>query len=149
METRSNVETVINRDCSLIVEAIRRLKDGTWRLDDEDSEWADHLLPIIQEALIDHIEYENACLLPNLPRDSAQEHLSEHARMLALLWSLDQSRTARKFDFFRAHLDSLMILLDGHHEKFGCQTPSSERCNDDCVRNKILKRAEGSTLECR
>ena len=52
MENIKLTQKNIDKDCQLILEAISRLKDGTWRLDngDEDSDWANYLLPKVKEA---------------------------------------------------------------------------------------------------
>ncbi len=137
----------IDRDCRLILDAVRRLKEGTWHLCDEDSDWADHLLPIIKEALNDHIEYENACIFPELPKNLVQEHSAEHRRILALLSALDGSRQKKDANHFKALLGLLFDTLEQHHLKFACSSTTSSECSNQSAKERINRRAEGSNLE--
>lgn len=137
----------IDRDCTLILDAVRRLKDGTWHLCDEDSDWAYHLLPIIKEAMNDHIEYENTCIFPGLPKNLADEHSAEHLRILALLCALDESRQKKDANYFKALLGLLLDTLDQHHLKFACISTESSECTSQSAKERINRRAEGSNLE--
>lgn len=149
MENLQLIHSKISRDCSLILDAVRRLKDGTWQLGAEDSDWADYLLPRIREALKDHIEFENACVLPEVDPVRAHEHSAHHDHILALLWALDFSKQAKDFEQFHALLDLLYCEVEQHHHEFECQFPLLGKCNDQCIKNKIMKRAENPSLEYR
>ncbi len=137
----------ITRDCGHILEAIRRLRDGTWYLNDEDAEWVNFLFPQIKGALQDHIEYENLCVFPRLKESLVKEHSAEHEKIIALLWALDQSRLNKDSVRFHTLLDLLVTVLDQHHEKFGCHLSRVEQCYDECLSTRIVQRAQGSTLE--
>lgn len=139
----------IDRDCTLILDAVRRLKDGTWHLCDEESDWADYLLPIIKQALNDHIEIENTCIFPGLPKNLVDEHSAEHIRMLALLSALDESRLKRNANYFKALLGLLLDTLDQHHQRFACRSTESSECTSQSAKERINRRAEGSNLECK
>lgn len=142
------IQTSINRDCSFILEAIRRLKDGTWCLTHEDSDWVDFLLPKINAALRDHIEYENLCVFPGLPKDLVKEHFAEHQKILTLLRILEQSKQEKDAERFHSFLDLLAVELDMHHKRFRCNLSHIDDCNDECPKERIIKRAKGSSLEC-
>lgn len=137
----------VDRDCMLILDAVRRLKEGTWHLCDEDCDWTDHLLPIIKEALNDHIEYENACIFPDLPKNLKQEHSDEHRRMLALLSALDGSRQKRDATHFKALMDLLLDTLEQHHHRFAYRPTTSSECSNQSAKERIKRRAERSNLE--
>lgn len=148
MQNRTqNQSPSVEKDCALILDAVRRLKEATWNLCDEDSDWADHLLPKIKEALTDHIEYENACIFPDLSRDLAQQHFTEHQRILALLGALDGARQKTNAGHFKALLDLLIEELDRHHHRSACRTTGAGECSNQSVRQAIESRAEGSSLE--
>lgn len=146
--TVEGIQSSINRDCSFILEAIRRLKEGTWFLMHEDSDWVDFLLPKINAALRDHIEYEDLCVFPGLPKDLVKEHSAEHQKILTLLWTLEQSKQEKDAERFHSLLDLLVAVLDLHHKQFGCHLPLNDNCDDECSKERIIKRAEGSSLEC-
>lgn len=137
----------ISKDCANILDAIRRLRDGTWRLDHEDADWACHLLPQIREALQDHIEYESQCVFPGLSDAEAKEHSEEHEKIMALLWAAEFCRLNKESVRFHVFLDLLIKVLDEHHEKFGCHLPDAGQSLDQCCTAKIIRRAKGSSLE--
>ncbi len=148
MENQTLIQSPsVEKDCTLILDAVRRLKEATWHLCDEDSDWADHLLPTIKEALNDHIEYENACIFPDLAEELAQEHCTEHQRILALLGALDGSRQKRDAGHFKALLDLLLEELDQHHHKFACRPTAASACSSPSAEDRIRSRAKGVTLE--
>ncbi len=146
-EAKHGLLKSITRDCEHILEAIRRLRGGTWYLNHEDADWANFLFPQIKEALQDHIEYENLCIFPYLSEGIVKEHSAEHEKIVALLWALDQSRLNKDAERFHTFLDLLVTVLDEHHEKFGCHLPSIDQCDDKCPSTRIVKRAHGSSLE--
>lgn len=148
MDNQNPVEaSCVDKDCLLILDAVRRLKEGTWHLCGEDSEWADHLIPIIKEALNDHINFENSCVMPGLSVALAQEHSEEHSRILALLNALDDARQKRVAHHFKALLGLLLDRLERHHQKFGWHHTSSKVCPNQNAIIKILRRSEGLNLE--
>jgi hypothetical protein len=137
----------ITRDCEHILEAIRRLREGTWYLNHEDADWTNFLFPQIKGALQDHIEYENFCIFPGLPDFLVKEHSAEHEKITALLWAIDQSRLNMDAERLHVFLDLLVTVLDLHHKKFGCHLPRVTQCNDGCAAGRIVQRAQGSSLE--
>lgn len=137
----------VSKDCSHILEAIRRLRDGTWHLSDEDADWANFLFPQIRGALQDHIEYESLSILPGLSEDSRKEHIAEHEKIMALLWAVDHAKKVKNSESFHALLDLLVNTLDQHHQDFGCEHPRIADCQSDCATARIMKRALSSILE--
>lgn len=150
-EARQSLLKSITRDCGHILEAIRRLRDGTWHLSDEDADWANFLLPQIRKALQDHIEYESLCVFPDLSEDSIREHSAEHERIVAVLWALEHSMQTKDCERFHSLLDVLVHELDKHHQEFGCHHPVADQfldpCGGECATTRIIRRAQGSVLE--
>ena len=142
-----NLQSNIDRDCSLILEAIRRLKEGTWQLNQEDSDWTEYLMPRVREALMDHIRYEDACILHNLPNELARKHSAEHNRIIALLDALDSFRRAKNLSNFHAFLELLTNTLEQHHNNFSCRIHNLDLCNESSAKDRIIKRSENSSLE--
>jgi hypothetical protein len=141
------IELSVNKDCNYILEAIRRLKEGTWLLCDEDSDWADHLLPIVKEAILDHIAIENACILSSLPQNEAQSHAAEHDQIMAILWAVDASRKSRNAPHFHALLDLLIKTLIQHHNHCSCGATHLTHCIGHVATTRIISRAVGTSLE--
>lgn len=139
------IQSSISKDYSLILEAIARLKDGIWHLCDEDSDWANHLLPKVREALMEHIKLEDSCVLPELSQDLANEHSGEHHNILALLNNLENLLKSGDVDRFHASLELLIERLTQHHNKFGDHAPR-EQCSLD-NKDSIVNRAEKPSLE--
>lgn len=106
----------VSHDCSLILEAVRRLDEGTGDLTGEDAEQARHLLPVVHDALEDHILLEEGVLLPFLPSDQCENHRREHQALQALLWSLELALSRMKSDCFHALLKMLNEQLISHHK---------------------------------
>lgn len=146
-EAQQNLLTSITRDCGHILEAIRRLREGTWHLSDEDADWAGFLLPQIRKALQDHIEYESLCVFPDLSEEAIKEHSAEHERIVAVLWALEQSMQAKDSERFHSLLDVLVHELDKHHQEFGCHHAVVDHCDGECATARIIRRAQGSVLE--
>lgn len=146
--TQKGVQICVSRDCCLILEAIRRLKDGTWQLMDEDADWVDFLLPKISEAIKDHIEYEKNCVLPGLSQDLVHEHSMEHEKILSIMWALEHAKLEKNSERFHGLLDLLVFALDHHHKTYDCYLPNIDRCSDECTKDRVIRRSEGSSLEC-
>ena len=146
-EPEQSLLRCISKDCGHILEAIRRLRDGTWHLNDEDADWANFLFPQIHRALQDHIEYETLCVFPELSEDLVKEHVAEHEQIMALLWAVDQSKQMKESDRFHSLLDLLVNVLDQHHKECGCAHPRLNPYDEDCATTRIIRRAQGSMLE--
>lgn len=145
MKKEHLIQSSINKDYSLILEAIERLKDGIWHLCDEDSDWANHLLPKVREALMEHIKLEDSCVLPELSQDLANEHSNAHHNILALLKKLENLLKSGDVDHFHASLELLIEKLNQHHDKFGDHVPR-EHCSLD-NKDRIVNRSEKPSLE--
>ncbi len=146
-KTQLSFQLSLERDCSHIVEAIRRLKDGTWHLDQEDSDWVDHLIPKIKSALIDHIDFEHRVLFPKLPASQAKAHLEEHQRILALLHAIENASKEKNVEDLHGLLDVLTTAINFHHEHFGCEILNDKYCSEDGSSERIQRRALCSNLE--
>lgn len=108
-------DPLIKHDCDLILDAIRRLRYGTWDLAGEDLDFAQVLVPQIRDALKDHVRIEELTVFPRLPSEAREAHRAEHHILLALLWSLEQSLLNKEPLHFHSLLDVLNELLDRHH----------------------------------
>jgi hemerythrin len=108
-------DPLIKHDCDLIVDAIRRLRYGTWDLNGEDLDFAQVLVPQIRSALKDHVRIEELTIFPHLPNEAKEAHRAEHHSLLALLWSLEQSLLQKEPLHFHSLLDLLNEFLAMHH----------------------------------
>ncbi len=136
----------VKKDGSLILDAVRRLKEGLWNLQDEDSDVACYLLPQIRAALSDHILLEELWIFPYLTQCERKKHAGEHAEMSALLWALETSLKSGEAEKFRALLQLLGGLIETHHSDAllaGCGEPPP---SEPYVK-RLLSRSEQSTLE--
>ena len=139
MNSSDAIQTSLKKDCSLILEAIGRLKDGIWHLGDEDSEWAHHLLPKVKEALTEHIDYEKAAVFPNLPKDKMLEHFGEHQRILAQIEDLENLLKSNDAVHFRKSLELLVEYLEAHHENFGYHECHDHHQSEESIVNRAAK----------
>lgn len=122
-------------DCQLIMEAIRRLIEGTWELRDEDLSYAWELLPRVREALSSHIKSEERLLFPDL---NAQERAAHHLDHLCLTEQLKVVQEAlESVDSIRFHLAhaTLVKLLDVHHREHDSVVARCEK--PDCSCNRV------------
>lgn len=142
-------EDVVKLDCILIMEAIRRLREGTWNLQDEDFEHVVHLAPQVHAALLDHIEYEERCILPSLSEDEAAKHKKDHNEILALLWGIERSWKARSVVRFHVFLDMLIERLTQHHAHYSCNCNDKilGKCLNSVLDNCMFSRIQQVTLE--
>lgn len=108
-------DPIIKHDCDLIVDAIRRLRYGTWDLNGEDIDFARVLVPQIRDALQDHIQIEELTVFPHLSSQAKEAHRTEHQALVALLWAMEQSLLKKEPLHFHALLDLLNHLLTEHH----------------------------------
>jgi hypothetical protein len=150
METNQQQSTrfqVITHDCGLIMEAIRRLIDGTWRLNDEDQSYSWELFPKIRDSLIEHIRFEEAVLFPRLSLPEQARHRTDHRRLQAHLWSVERALTEMKAEYFHDLLDELQLMLHEHHKEFAPVLMEGDACCSSCnAEEKILARAQNINL---
>lgn len=137
----------VEKDHRLILDAVRRLNEGTWQLCDEDSDWANHLFPNVKEALLDHIKYEDTFVLPQLPAGQAKQHAMDHDGILALIWAIETASQHMNSDHFHSLLRLLFQAIDQHHHVFGGLVAELDQCDASCIGNKIITRAQRSSLE--
>jgi len=128
----------IQRDCVLIMEAIRRLRDGTWRLDQEDLDQAQHLIPMVRSAITDHIQFEEKFLFPQLEKSELEAHMREHAEILSVLWGIETSLREQSPERFHAFLDVLRVILDIHHREK--QKAPEEQMRSNVIKIDFMKR---------
>ena len=149
MENTKLTQSNINNDCKLILEAISRLKDGTWQLNekDEDSDWANYLLPKVKEALLEHVEFETKCVLPSLSPEDEIEHSADHEKILGLLEGLESRLRTNEAEQFQTSLKSLIETLENQHCKFnngGNIEPIT--CDEHCAGDDIAQRSKTPNL---
>jgi hypothetical protein len=141
--TKSNID----KDCHLILEAISRLKDGTWCLNDEDSDWANYLFPKVKEALSEHVEYESQCVLPLLSIEEAIEHSADHEKILGLLEGLERRLRSSDAGEFQGSLAILIETLENHHYRFNNAGISvAIKCKNNCAGDDIVQRSKIPSL---
>lgn len=146
MEDTVLTQANIDKDSHLILEAISRLKDGTWNLDDEDSDWANYLLPKVKEALMEHVELESLCVLPLLSSKDAVEHSSDHEKILGLLEGLVSRLRSHDAEEFQISLAMLIETLENHNCKFKTDSNSQTiRCEYHCAED-IAQRSDVPSL---
>lgn len=142
--------SAVRRDCELILEAIRRLRDGTWNLELEDLEQAYFLLPTVRAAIADHIEYEERFVFPRLEKAERDAHRTEHAELVSVLWGLDLALRERSAEKFHALLDVLKVLLTLHHGGGLAEAPEKEPTSNVLhvdFMQRISRRSQQSILE--
>ena len=143
--TKSNID----KDCQLILEAISRLKDGTWNLDkqDEDSDWANYLLPKVKEALQEHIEFESRSILPSLPAKESLEHSNDHKKIIELLENLESLLKDNDAAKFQTSLNLLIKTLENHHNVFNSAIHSHmASCGHHFEGDEIVQRSKSPNL---
>ena len=149
MENTKLTQSNVDKDCQLILEAISRLKDGTWELnnEDEDSNWANYLLPKVKEALLEHVEFENQCYLPTLSVQDSLEHSMDHEKILALLEGLESRLRNNDAGEFQISLKLLIDTLENHHKVFNMVVNSqSITCKEHSAGDEIVQRSKSPNL---
>lgn len=138
---------VINHDCGLIMEAIRRLIDGTWQLRAEDLSYSWELFPKIRSSLKEHVSFEEQIIFPTLPLDERIRHRADHSRLLSILWSAETALIEMQADYFRGLLMELQVMLHEHHQQFAPALEDGGACCSSChAEEKILLRTQTATL---
>lgn len=130
--------TAIKRDCGLILETVRRLREGTWNLELEDLEQAQFLLPSVAEAVVDHIHFEEKFIFPGISAKERDAHRLEHAELVSVLWSLNLALRARSAEKFHALLDVLSLLLRMHYSAIPEMRP--EEAPSNVIQIDFMKR---------
>ncbi len=149
MEKTKLTQSNLDKDCKLILEAISRLKDGTWHLNnqDEDSDWANYLLPKVKGALKEHVEYESHCVLPSLPTKESLEHSADHEKILGLLDGLETRLRENNAEEFQTSLKLLIETLENHHNVFNNAVNSHlSTCGEHSSGDEIIQRSKSPNL---
>lgn len=118
----------LDYDCSLIMEALRRIREGSWDLQGEDYDQCYFIFPHIESALREHVAYEEEGVLPHKQTEIRNEHVLDHQKILALLKAIRFQLDRREADGFRSLLAILCDLLMKHHESFPNE---AHLCKDD------------------
>lgn len=138
---------MINHDCGLIMEAIRRLIDGTWQLNDEDHSCSWELFPRIRDSLIEHVRFEEEVIFPKLSLAEQTRHRADHRRLQAQLWAVERALTEMKAEYFRDLMVELQVMLHGHHDDFAPALMNDRSCDCSCnAEESILARAQNINL---
>ncbi len=138
---------IINYDCGLIMEAIRRLIDGTWLLNDEDRSYSWELFPKVRDSLIEHVRFEEEVVFPTLPLAEQARHRADHRRLQAQLWSVERALTEMKAEYFHDLLGELQVMLYAHHNDFAPVLRDGGACCGSCnAEENILARAQLKNL---
>lgn len=153
METISPHEDkaeLISHDCGLIMEAIRRLIEGTWHLQDDDQIYSWELFPKIRDSLHEHVAFEEASILPTLSPAEQERHRADHRRLLAQLWSVERALADLQADYFQDLLRSLQVMLEEHHHGFStvlAQAGKGFACSSSChAEEQIFARSQRRAL---
>ncbi len=118
LQHKSSIAQAINHDCELIMEAVRRLIDGTWRLQDDDQSYSWELFPRVRSSLIEHVTLEEVTVLPKLSPQERERHRLDHRRLLAQLWAVEQALVEMRAETFRGLLRVLQGMIQEHHQHF-------------------------------
>lgn len=108
----------IDHDCGLITEAIRRLEESTWMLNDEDGDYSWYLFPKIRESLNEHVALEEQALFPFLSPSDSKLHSQHHHRFLLQLEMAELALRERRAEHFQESLRCLAWILNEHHREF-------------------------------
>lgn len=139
---------LVKKDCALIMDAVRRLREGLWDLKEEDLLVAHHLLPQIKAALKDHIELEEELVFPQLCESERAAHTQEHAELDSVLWALELSLKERAPDALRSLLDVLSDLLERHHQgSWPEHSPRAREVLKQDLTRRLFARGQQPTLE--
>lgn len=140
--------SMAQRDCVLIMDAVRRLRNVLWNLEEEDAEITHHLFPQIRAALMDHIIFEERLVFPGLARPERDAHAQEHAALTSVLWALEQALAQKAVERCRSLLDVLSSLIRQHH-KAGLEprTENPEVTKNEYYVLRLLRRSQQLTLE--
>lgn len=138
---------VVDHDCGLIMEAIRRLIDGTWQLNGEDQSYSWELFPKIRDSLIEHVRFEEEVIFPMLSLPEQARHRADHRRLQAQLWSVERALTDMKAEYFHELLGELRLMLHEHHNDFTPVLRDGGACCGSCnAEENILARAQNKNL---
>ncbi len=137
-----------SKDCLLIMEAIRRLVEGTWELKDEDRDYTWELLPKVRKALEDHIKFEEGLLMQELSEEECAAHRADHEDLTELLKITQRALENCDSEKFKRSLMELARLLDAHHKEFDDLTTKirSDLSEEGFKIEEPLHKRVGSTL---
>lgn len=110
-------QSLLEEDLRQISEAIERLAEGVCCKLTPTDECAWDLFGKLQEALQDHIEFEEKWAFPGLPESERHERASEHRRLSCLAAKASWDFECGYGDDFRGVLTRLAVELKKHHER--------------------------------
>jgi hypothetical protein len=110
------IQQAMERDCCLIFEAMRRLIEGTCCLQGEENLCVWDLFGKLYIALSEHVEFEEAHVLPKLPHQERARHHAEHMRLRELIERARWEFECAEGNSFREVLRELFLVLKVHHE---------------------------------
>lgn len=139
------IQEAISKDCGLILEAIRRLIEGTCCLEGEEKICTWDLFHKTREALLEHVRFEERWVFPSLPPRERACHQEEHQRMLRSLELIRWDFEVGDGEMFRGRLKEFKELLDQHHAHglaCGCDIDRGVARNLDSDAAHIVERSQ-------
>jgi hypothetical protein len=110
----SVVHQTLKQDYELIFEAMRRLIEGTCCLRDDEQVCVWDLFGKLHLAFLEHVEFEEAHILPRLPAEERARHHAQHARLMELIEKARWELECAQGDQFRQILIDLSNELKTH-----------------------------------
>ena len=112
----SHVQHTMTKDCCLMLEAIRRLIEGTCCLEGEEVPCVWDLFGKLYTAFTEHVEFEEAHILPKLSATARARHDAEHLKLREIIEKARWEFEHAEGDSFRDRLRELSTALIAHHE---------------------------------
>ena len=133
----SAIQKLIQNDCCLMFEAMRRLIDGTCCLQGEENLSAWDLFGKLQMAFLEHVEFEEAHVLDALSLEERELHRAEHFRLCELFKKIESKLECMDGVSFRAALCELMAELKSHHAHDVDMSETDRLINDKNVQRFV------------
>ncbi len=114
-DDREQLRDSIAKDCQLIMEAIRRLIEGTCCLEGDEKVCTWDLFHKTREAVLEHIQFEERWIFPKLAAHERDFHREEHHRLLTALEKARWDFEVSDGEMFRDRLVEFKDLLEQHH----------------------------------
>jgi hypothetical protein len=138
------VQQAMEKDCCLIFEAMRRLIEGTCCFQEKENLCVWDLFGKLYSAFAEHVDFEEAHVLPKLQREERAQHHAEHLRLRELIERARWEFECADGNSFRDVLRELFLTLKAHHER------DPELSDVDMVEDRdlrcIAKRSESAFL---
>lgn len=141
------VLNALSEDSLFILEALEKLIDGTCCSQDDGKICTWDLLPRINEALQEHIEFEEKWLFPSLSKEEESLHKNQHKNLQKLLAEASWELECGYGDQFKHLARKLHAAFSTHHNSDKAAAPVLPyECGESCVRDSNLKKIKKRTL---